>query len=181
MRSVLSLVLVLAFVACGRAAALNDDSTMEYEVELPDSLGPFKCVVDTLNCDGDGLVHSEYFLYDITGDGKPEMWVKIGSCEADTGLWVYAADNGRVRKIYSDYGGHTDFFLKGNTLYSVTCNMGEGYVSVYRYEGEKIKARHAEFSMWNNEGEIRAVKKKEQPIVDMWGDEDKMIDFLPLK
>ena len=142
-----------------------------------ENLLPFKSVIDTLNSTGDVLVHSEYFLYDITGDGSPELWVRSGRCEADMDLWVYSADNGNVRKIFSDYGGHTDFFLNGNTIGSVTCNTGSGYVSIYSYNGRKIQAKTAEFSMWNEEGEAKAIKKKEQAIIEIWNNSETDIQF----
>lgn len=96
-------------------------------------------------------------------------------------LWVYATENGNVRKIFSDYGGHTDFFLNGNIIGSVTCNTGSGYVSIYHYNGKKIKAQTAEFSTGNDEGEARAVKKKEQSVIEIWENSNCDIPFKPLK
>ncbi len=149
---------------------------------LPDSLHPFQCVIDTLNASAEPLVHAEYFLYDITGDGDAELWVKCGTCEADIDLWVYTAENGNVRKILSDYGGHTDFFINEGALGSITCNTGDGYVSSYEYKNGMIKVRSAEFSVWNEECEIRAIKKKEQPFIDkVLGEESVTITFEPLK
>lgn len=157
------------------------DLIIEDSVDFSDNLSPFKCVVDTLNSAGDRLVHSEYFLYDITGDGNPELWVRSGTCEADLALWVYSSEKGKVRKIFSDYGGHTDYFLNGNTIGSITCNTGAGNVSIYRYSRGRIKVKTAEFSMWNEEGEARAVKKKEQSIIDIWESSNYGITFNPLK
>lgn len=157
------------------------DSIIRYSEACTDDLSKFKCVLDTLNSDGDLLEHSEYFLYDISGDSDPELWIKTGSCEADKKLWVYTAENSKVRKILSDYGGHTDFFINGNTIGSVTCNTGSGYVSIYRYDGNMINVKTAEFSMWNDEGEARAVKKKEQSVIEIWGNSDYDIYFNPLK
>lgn len=157
------------------------DSTEE-TIAMPDSLAPFLCVVDTLNASGDSLVHAEYFLYDITGDGEPELWVKCGICEADIDLWVYASENGKVRKILSDYGGHTDFFINEGSVGSITCNTGSGYVSSYEYKNGKIKVKTAEFSTWNEEGEFRAIKRREQSLIDnALGKESAPITFNPLK
>jgi len=155
---------------------------IEETIALPESLKPFRCVVDTLNTSDDTLVHSEYFLYDITGDGDPELWVKCGTCEADIDLWVYASENGNVRKILSDYGGHTDFFINEGAVGSITCNTGSGYVSLYKYKNSKIEVKSVEFSTWNDEGEIRAIKKSEQSFIDnVLGKESNPVTLNPLK
>lgn len=156
------------------------DSTIEESAEYPDDLSLFKSVVDTLNSTGATLVFSEYFLYDITGDDIPELWVRSGTCEADKELWVYHAKNGNVRKIFSDDGGHADFFLNGNIIGSVTCNCGAGYVSIYRYDNGELKVQTAEFSTWNDECEARAVKKKEQSLIEIWESSSHYIPFNPL-
>ena len=157
------------------------DSTAEM-IALPDSLSPFQCVVDTLNAYGDPLVHAEYFLYDITGDGEPELWIKCGSCEADIDLWVYSFENDKVRKILSDYGRDTDFFINEDAVGSITCNTGSGYVSSYEYKNGEIKVKSAEFSAWNEEGEIKAIKKREQSFIDnVLGKESAPITFNPIK
>lgn len=154
----------------------------ESPICLSDTLSPFKCVIDTLNSAGVPIVHSAYFLYDITGDNNPELWITQGSCEADELLWVFSADdNGNVRKIFSGYGGHTDFYLNGNTLVTNTSNTGYGFISIYRYERGKIKVKSADFSTMNEEGECRLIRKKDQPIIDFWENYDTEITFNFLK
>ncbi len=176
----LYLFLVLCCIGCSRVGnekQVNSDSdttlipreevdSTEKTIELPDSLKAFRCVVDTLNASANPLVHANYFLYDITGDGEPELWVRCGSCEADIALWVYTSENGNVRQILSDYGGHTDFFVFEGGVGSITCSSGCGYVSAYTYKNGKIKVKTAEFSTLNEEGEIRAIKKREQSFID---------------
>lgn len=192
----LSLFLVLSCIGCSKICGEKQDNAdsvdtlmlreemepTEETIALSDSLAPFRCVLDTLNASGDPLVHAEYFLYDITGDGEPELWIKCGTCEVDIDLWGYTSENGKVRKILSDYGGHTDFFINENTVGSITCNTGSGYVSSYEYKNGEIKVKSAEFSTWNEEGEIRAIKKKEQSFIDnVLGKESAPITFNPLK
>ena len=154
------------------------DSIIDDSTDPADDLSAFKCVLDTLNSAGDRLVHSEYFLFDITDNGNPELWIKTGSCEANMQLLVFSTENDSVRELLSDNGGHTDFFLNDNTLGSVTCHAGSGYVSSYRYHKGKLKVQKVEFSMLNDEGEPRAIKKKEQPLIKIWENSD--ID-IPLK
>ncbi len=190
------LFLLLSCIGCSensRKKQVNSDSvdtlipreevdSTEETIAMPDSLAPFICVVDTLNASGDPLVHAEYFLYDITGDGEPELWVTCGICEADIDLWVYTSENGKVRKILSDYGGHTDFFINEGAVGSITCNTGSGYVSSYEYKKGKIKVKSVEFSTWNEEGEFRAIKRREQSLIDnALGEESAPLTFNPLK
>ena len=159
----------------------DQNSVLETTPISDEGLSPFKCVVDTLNSAGDNLVHSEYFLYDITKDGTPELWVKSGTCEADMNLWVYSARNGGVKKILTATGGHMDFFLRGDTLGSVTCNCGGGYVSLYICKKGRIKVRSAEFSMWNEECKAKAINKSQQSIIDLWENSDSTINLKPLE
>lgn len=45
-----------------------------------------------------------YFLHDIDNDGIPEIWIKSGTCRADTRMLVYQYNNG-IRKIYEAGAG----------------------------------------------------------------------------
>lgn len=164
-----------------RISMLQKDSVPETKSITDKSLTPFKYVVDTLNSASDHHVHSEYFLYDINRDGKPELWVKSGTCEADMNLWVYSVDHGTVKKILSTDGGHIDFFIRNDTIMSVTCNCGGGYVSIYNYKNGEITVKSAEFSMWNEEGQAKAINKKEQSIINMWDENCTYINLNPLK
>lgn len=146
------------------------------------SLLPFKTVIDTLNSARDCLVHSDYFLHDITGDGQPELWVISGTCEADKDLWVYTAtQDGSIKKILSDYGGHTEFFLKGNTIGSLTCNTGAGYVSGYVYKKGKIIVESIEYDGWHERDMVKVKSKRDHEIANIWENSDSTINLKPLK
>lgn len=194
MKTLVHLCLMVAVCCCGCSNAsgvegnssdsmdtLSQNLSVAEQGLLPDNLLPFKCVVDTLNSACNRVVNSEYFLHDITGDGQPELWVKSGSCEANMDLWVYTNDNGAVRKILSTYGGHTDFFLKGDVIGSVTCNTGSGYVSIYRYNNGRLEVQTANFSTWNDDGEAKALKRNELAIIEIRENSDSDIQFNPLK
>lgn len=163
--------------------SLVDDDNVSTNPILTDSLLiPFKAVIDTLNSLGDVHVHSDYFLHDITGDGQPELWVISGTCETDKGLWVYAAAaDGSVKKILSDYGGHTEFFLRGNTIGSLTCNTGSGYASVYTYNGGKIIMESAEYDGWKEKDFVKIKSNRDRFIADVWENSDSTINLKPLK
>lgn len=142
---------------------------------------PFKAVIDTLNSARDNLVHSEYFLHDITGDNQPELWIISGTCEADKELWVYQSTSDSVKKILSDNGGHTDFFLKGQHIGSLTCNTGSGYVSAYSYKDDKILVESIEFDSWNEKELVRVKTTRDKFIADIWENSDSTINLKPLK
>jgi len=142
---------------------------------------PYKTVVDTLNSAGDNLVYSEYFLHDITGDGQPELWVVSGTCEADKELWVYQSSKDSVKKFHAGYGGHTEFFLKGNHLGSLTCNTGDGYVSAYTYKDGKILVESIEYNGWDEDELVKVKTARDRFIADIWETSDTTINLQPLK
>lgn len=59
-----------------------------------------------------------YFLFDITSDNIPELWIKFGSCEADRTLSVYTYDDG-IKTI--------DEGEEGNASHSVY-HKGKDYI-----------------------------------------------------
>lgn len=69
-------------------------------------------------------------LYDINKDGINEMFVKVGSCEANYIYFVFTYVNGKVDMLGSFSGGHSSLFEytgNGVTLYYVN----QGYEVVY--------------------------------------------------
>lgn len=142
---------------------------------------PFNAVVDTLNSAGVNLVHSEYFLHDITGDGQPELWIISGTCEADKKLWVYQSTSDSVKKILSDNGGHTEFFLKGQYIGSLTCNTGEGYVNAYTYTNGKILVESIDYDGWNEKELVKVKTARDKFIADIWEKSDSTIHLKLLK
>lgn len=164
-----------------KEATSSDETMSDMSIMTDETLMPFKTVIDTLNSAGDYLVHSEYFLYDITGDTQPELWVISGSCEADKDLWVYTAMDGTVRKILSNYGGHTEFFLKGNIIGSLTCNTGSGYVSGYTYRNGKILVESIEYDGWHEKDIVKVKSKRDREIADVWENSDSTINLKSLK
>lgn len=90
----------------------------------------------------------EYFMYDITGDSIPELWLKTGTCEADYKLEVFGYVNGRLRNLLSKYVGHTEFYVEDGTVNSNTSHMGEGEICIYRYADGIINVDTTPFSSW---------------------------------
>ncbi|MBO7445602.1 MAG: hypothetical protein J6T86_04255 [Bacteroidales bacterium] len=86
-----------------------------------------------------------YFLFDITGDGSPELWIVVteATTKAERGLFVYTFEKGKYKEIYFVPGVVTDI---GVGEKCVVCESGDygcggcGYshVSILTYDGQKI-------------------------------------------
>lgn len=128
-------------------------------------------------------LNSEYFLYDITSDSIPELWIKSGTCEAATKLLAFTSDNRNISKIYDGDGGHSDFFIFDNHLVSEMCNTGTGIVITYGFDGKQVIDSRVEFSTWNDEG--KALSEPYDSITDAklnhWeGNYGNYVEFKPL-
>lgn len=133
---------------------IPETETLSESVEFvpSDSLpNMYLSVIDEYSVESKGTSHSEYFLYDISGDSIPELWVSSGSCDADTQLTIYTNENGKTRQIYNGDGGHSDYFVFNGELVCVMCNTGSGAVITYQYDKGRIVDKAIEFSMWNDE------------------------------
>lgn len=131
-------------------------------------LDKFQSVIDTLNVAEDNLVQSEYFLYDITGDDIPELWIRSGSCEADIKLIAYTLDHDKPRKIYEGYGGHSDYFIFEGEFVCVMCNTGAGAVITYKYVDGVIEEDVVEFSTWDDDAKEITRDNKASRKLEYW-------------
>lgn len=141
----------------------------------------YMSVINEYSPERKGVGHSEYFLYDITGDNFPELWISHGNCEADTKLTVYTNENGKIRQILSGEGGHSDYFVFNGKLVSVMCNTGAGTVIIYKYNKGKISEQAIEFSTWNDDGKALSDDIQTNKILDYWENNyDKYISLIPI-
>lgn len=77
-----------------------------------------------------------YFLYDITNNGMPELWVIAGTCEADKMLYVYTYTD-RVRKIFETGAGHSGFYQGNRYILQQIAHMGTAiWNKIYYSNGE---------------------------------------------
>jgi hypothetical protein len=69
---------------------------------------------------------SYYFLFDITGDGIPELWITSGTCEADNTLSVYTYNDGLVAidKGESGNASHSNFYKGRDYIIQVGAHQG---------------------------------------------------------
>lgn len=140
----------IGIMGCIHIATDNttDESASNFE------LLKYQSVLDSINEQEAKNPHltSGYFLYDITGDSIPELWIEAGTCEADTELLVFTYNEGKVSQIYEGDGGHSDYFIFEGHLVSVMCQSGTGMVVTYEYDGEKVIDSGVEFSTRNEDG-----------------------------
>ena len=85
-----------------------------------------------------GYSQCDYFLYDITGDGKPELWVKCGSCEADYMLYVYRYDVNGLSLMYKTSAGHSSFYCGDDYVIQMMAHMGCNWWYRYTLSGSTL-------------------------------------------
>lgn len=85
-----------------------------------------------------------YSLADVTGDKKPELFLRVGTCEADFRYHVYKYSKGKLVKIGKIGGGHSglaDIPGKKAILKFYGHMGGEGIYKI-KYSNGKIKEVH---------------------------------------
>lgn len=100
----------------------------------------------------------EYFLYDITKDGIPELWIISGQIEIELELTTYTHD---LKKILQRKGAGYSYFCEGNDyVLQVWGRMGSAcWIKLY-YDGNKIQEK----TVFEEEGVEDYTKPKEKEI-----------------
>ena len=82
-----------------------------------------------------------YFLFDITGDGIPEIWIVSGTCEADYKLSVFTYDNGMVVIDAGEEGnaGHSSFYRGKDYIIRLSAHMGYANWKKITYRNGRLK------------------------------------------
>lgn len=81
----------------------------------------------------------DYFLYDITGDGIPELWIKYGTCEADYTIRVCTYDKDcNYKTIWESNAGHCCYYEGNGYILQIYAHMGEAFWTKLTYNGRKI-------------------------------------------
>ena len=103
-----------------KQSGLNDDFNNE---ELMDNTkNAYRKILSEMDkADADGSCY--YFLYDITGDGIPELWVVAGTCEADKELYVYTYQD-RLVKFFERGAFHSSYHIGNNCILEYMTHMG---------------------------------------------------------
>lgn len=114
----------------------------------------------------------EYFLFDITRDGIPELWLKVGTCEADYEMLVYSWRAGTgVRRIYTTSAGHSAFFRGKDYVLRQIAHMSAEWWTTFSYRGKIIERDVYEADLLNEE--IDEYKEPEEEPFEMLPATDK--------
>lgn len=137
----------------------------QWAAEVPTELLPYWEVLDTIGDefrrDGYGCLH-EYCMYDITGDGIPELWLTSGFCEMNKMLYVYALKDSRPVKIFEAFGGHCGYYKGKNKVIREIFQGSSGELSSCEYDGMKIKENWIPYNEMNDEREKHADEPEEE-------------------
>ena len=98
-----------------------------------------------------------YFIYDISGDKIPELFVITGECEMDYQLHIFTYSGGKaklVKKTLPGYAGHAGFGGGNNCLECGKYHMGYGAYWKLYMRGGKIKESRSSESALERSSEI---------------------------
>ena len=99
-------------------------------------IGKYSAIfIDEFQCQCDS------FLYDITRDGRPELWLLVGTCEANYRLHVYTYRHGKTVKICDRSGFHAGFYRGKNYIIQTMMHMGVNEWYKLTYANGKIREK----------------------------------------
>ena len=81
-----------------------------------------------------------FFLFDVTGDRIPEIWLLTDDCEADRLLLVYSLSDGN-KELYRSGATHSGYYLGDGYVLQVSAHMGEAEWFRLRWDGKRIVSR----------------------------------------
>ena len=142
----------------------------EYRKEIEGMVAAYSNKIDMIGED----VFYGYFLYDITHDGLPELWVKTGTCEADFQLDVYTYNHG-IKHIYQEGAGHCCYCQGNNYILVWWGHMGSASWNKITYNDQDGKIyTECIFSETLREDESSDdYKEPKEPIIDMYDYDNK--------
>ena len=109
----------------GLEATLNWRDIYEYEL------------VQTLSTVSDPIA-CQYYIYDINGDGTPELIEGIGTSRANYTLHVYTVKNNSIYKLGEMFGDQIGVFGEQNTIFGYYAQMGYETILVYSMANDSI-------------------------------------------
>lgn len=80
----------------------------------------------------------QYYIYDINGDGTPELLEGIGTCRADYTIHVYTAKDGALQKLGEMFGDEIGVLGEQNTIFSYYAQMGSECIFLYSMANDSI-------------------------------------------
>lgn len=98
-----------------------------------------------------------YFIYDISGDNVPELFVITGTCELEYALHIFTYSGGKaklVKKTLPGYAAHAGFGGGNNCLECGKYHMGYGAYLKLSMRGGKIKESRSSKSAFDKSSDI---------------------------
>ena len=83
-------------------------------------------------------LYLRYGLFDLTGDGTPELIAGYGHYEADAEAGVWSMDTGRLEKLGSFDMAHSLLYVVNGKLTRLMGQMGYEVVSRIGYDGDQV-------------------------------------------
>jgi len=101
---------------------------------------PYLNLLDKYNVEDDNW-GKLYFLYDITGDGLPEIWMNIKEGE-DFKFCVYSCQNGESKLLFKeDLGFNNSFYYGDNYVLMEYAHMGFQVINKFYLSNNVIKKK----------------------------------------
>lgn len=137
----------------------------------------YKSVVDQVSnlVNNDGY-SAEYFLYDITGDGTPELWVSKGKSYGDTKIEAYTASDEGTKQILDAHGPYTEYFVYNGGLTGVMNRQDAGVVISFSYDGDMVKTDEVPFTVSNEDGKPSSTDSIANKKLEYWSTIGKQSD-----
>lgn len=105
---------------------------------------------DAYDCD-------RYFIYDISGDKVPELFVITGDCEMEYALHIFTYSSGKAKNVFKSlpgYAGHAGFGGGNNCLECGKYHMGSGAYWKLTLRGNKVKQSRSSSSAFERSSDI---------------------------
>lgn len=124
---------------------IEDEKVSDHKAESSSAEDKVRCVVTYSKLldrfvrerESDDYMEEYYFLYDITGDKIPELWIEVTDWRGDFYhlLYVYTVSYGQLELLYKGNAGHPSdhiFYMGGN--YIILDYSFRGIIARYKYE-----------------------------------------------
>ncbi len=130
---------------------IEDEKISDHEAVYSNAEDKVRCIVTysqlldrfVHNRESDDYMDECYFLYDITGDKIPELWLEVTDWSGEFFhlLYVYTVSDGQLELLYKGNAGHPahhTFYMGGDYIILDYSHMGAIARFKYEYKGGKV-------------------------------------------
>ncbi len=100
-------------------------------------------------------LYLRYGLFDLTGDGTPELIAGYGHFEADAEAGVWSMDTGRLKKLGSFDMAHALLYVVDGKLTRLTGHMGYEVISEIGFDGTRVTETEISHRMLGEEDDYQ--------------------------